>query len=357
MKIRHYILLLLAAAATFTACEDQTLDVATTPTDEVAASTYDERKLPAPVAFQFRQTTSHLTDGYVQTIQRAAGAYEHHLVLTASDVLENDDLAGGTDAALVVTFATPTSSLVGTHRLGGADANIRTVGMRHYPNFSDPYLQIDNAWFYQRGEIIIRERFGVYSVVVALDGFYEDNAELNGVFVGELYRVAAPADVNPVTEADFTGESQVAIGGISVGEITRAYARRYDMGNGEYMVDGLYFTRTAVDAEGELVGSSDALVVSLENTQLRTGRYLSWSAPSEGRYFERRSVAEQRMGGAWCTNMNFVTGSWDDDDPVDGGETLVRVDGDNVQFRMTGEILYGASFTLEYNGPITYVNQ
>lgn len=293
--------------------------------------------------------SSILTSGYLFSSEVADGRWEHHLVLSSSDVSRDGDLFGEARMATEVVFESPSADITGTY------TEFRN-GVRQWYNFGEMFeQQLADRRITDGSLVIAATNDGGYLVNLKSD--YGNGFELTGNYEGELRQISITGS-EPVVDADFTGTSQITYNRTRM-SAERVYARGSTDQTGNVRLHSLYVARNAADQNGRLTGRSDVMIINLDATStVPTGRFeVGFRAQSEGvGYFSRQNgVARSFTLANWCTNMNFINGTYDDDEPTDDGTAIVRYDGETLDLRMDVRTFSDSDITIDYSGPLTVI--
>lgn len=289
--------------------------------------------------------------GYIHSVPAANGSeFLHRVVLTRTDVREGNHLTGISDA-LTVTFESPDGDLEGVYPTAVASAGDRiTKASRFYSsldfteNINSPQIQ-----FYD-GELTVTTTDEGYNLSFSfLDQWA--SVEMTGHFNGQLQEVMPAPEFIPSTE-DFEGDNTLIIGE-SETPLTNAYlVKQYEDGEGQ-PVYKLVVSEQELSAGEVLSGVSSALMYNFNMAgDLLSGRY-SWGG--SGGDFLSNTQQALFYAPLYCTNFNFDTGSFDDDDYTEG-ETLIYRDGEEFMFRFTGTIRNDELIDGIYRGPLTVID-
>ena len=344
MRQLYFPLLLLFALA-FTACL----------TEEENSILTVENEVSEPEVPTLNFTTSlgdvQINYGYLYAPEpEAEGSQNLLLVLTREEVSEGD-LLTGRSLAITVELTSPDGELSGSYRSDAGEGG-RKAGMVSYyrsVDFQEPEDWVDRT--HTIGRVAISSSPDGYRVEVVYGG---GTAALSGTFNGALTPVRSAYSREIPAEAEFQGPTGFMIANNTAAEFRHAYL--YPRGTSGTYYDLALTEHELETTEGlELSGTSNALMFRLDTKDLQSGTYRH-SGNSGGDFLSgQQQGLINRFGPYFCTNYNFDTGTFDDDEPTDG-ESIVRWDGEEFMIRFRGT-LYGTEVATEglYRGPLTIV--
>ena len=297
-----------------------------------------------------------LTHGYVVTTPAADGeTFRHHIVLSSQDVLDGNDLRGSNALPTVaILVESADASPVGYYPVTGP-AFIDAAGSPAF-SVSDGGNYLLRNLNYDSGSTVTISASGD-DLVIEVDllhnaiPYYTTKGKFAGPVLPLEFETEEPEAIDPET---FIGENFIKHGEETF-ELTNAYLVP------ENEAYRLYLSERPVHNATELSGTSNVMLLFLSaesNGDLKPGRHEVGGDPyQEGGYF-----AEQRLGvrnirsSYFCRNMNFDTNRADDDEPMDGGETLVSVDGDTFSIKFNFKSSRNNLVEGEFHGQILNAN-
>ena len=351
MLTRNLFLCLLCFSA-FSCFEE--IDMTITPPagpDEVI----DQEEPSSTANFKIGRNDATLTHGYVLTTPAADGeTFRHHIVLSSQDVLDGDDLRSGNEVptvAILVESASP--SPVGDYPVTSSSF-IDGAGSPIY-NVSDGNYLLRNL-NYDSGSSVTISADGD-ELVIEVDLLHNSivHNTTKGLFTGPVLplqlEIEEPEAIDPET---FIGENFIKHGEETF-ELTNAYLVP------ENEAYRLYLSDRPVHNATELSGTSNVMLLFLSaesNGDLKPGRHeVGGNLFQEDGYFAAQRLGVRNIRSSYfCRNMNFDTNRADDDEPMDGGETLVSVDGDTFSIKFNFKSRRDNLVEGEFHGQILDAN-
>ncbi|TXF88403.1 hypothetical protein FUA23_14795 [Neolewinella aurantiaca] len=341
------ILFSLLCISSFSCIEESEDFIIRTPGDAGQITEPDEPS--ASTNFKFGYIEVDLFYAYVRTTAMPDGqTFQHHLVLTESDVLDNDNLRNEVPeptAAILLQSDNPVP--VGEFRV--SDGSLLDAGTEtSYIVSAGSYLLRDLR-FDSGSTVTISAQDGEYLVEVDILHNANPRHTFRGTFTGPLVPVnPVSPEAEEVSPEDFSGENYMLRDEESFA-LTNAYLVPY---SNYYR---LYLTEEPVHNAEDLLGESDVMLLALANSSggdLESGRHkISNTFETFNGYFREINTG-QVTGSYFCRQMDFRTGTALDDEPMDTGETLVYIEGDEFSIRFDFESFRGANLRGEYHGEV-----
>lgn len=348
-------LFLLLLSISFTACFPELVDeeivVVDTPDGSDTPDTDPDGGGVDVGNFNFSLGSYQLDHVYITTLPFG---YEdkdvHQIIITRDDVAIDEQTLIGLSPALTLSIVSPKGSLAGTYVIGSADYGAEYSAsrasiyrwLRFEQDISDPSGMIND------GELMITEQDGEYTLTF---NWLSQGTPRTGEVTTTLREITFPQSDLP-TVADFQGNSAFTRGDATI-NLRHAYLVPEGLTYDGKRKHTLYLTEHEILEAGELTGTSTALMLkSYDNFSSFNGVYDGTSLSST--YLESLRPSLRRT--LFCTNYNFVNGSFDTDEETEG-ETLVLRSGNEIMVRYTGTIR-GTNVPAEglYRGPVTVLD-
>ena len=303
--------------------------------------------------FRIGSNTVELAHAYIHTSPAPEGEnFQHHIVLSSEDVLVDGDLRSSREIpTIALLLESSSSSPIGNFTVAAGsllDAN----GSRAYAvsrgNFLLRGLEFDSG-----SSVTITANGDEFVIKADIRHNTVSYYTFNGVYEGSVLPIASGgAGGNEAEAIDpdlFTGENFMTHND-----------QPFDLTDAYVAFDGdsyrLYLSDRPVFVANELTGTSNVMLLFLSaasNGDVAPGRHTisDDSFGNEGYFFAATNSSAIRSS-YFCRNMNFDTNRADDDEPMDTGETLVRIEDDNVSIKFNFTSARGAEVQGEYHGEI-----
>jgi len=356
MKNLTLFALLLLFSAAFTSClpevtltlEEEPEEV--NPVEEVTTSTN----------LSYGTESFHPNFAYLRTTPNETGDGFNHIVLFTQRgaTIRGGDLVDYTmEGVIGVAFSSVEESPVGNFPVltEGASAEATGVtaagGQTVFSYVSSPW-SLMNRTFTSGSMDIVRNESGDYKIEVDLleSG---TNYSITGRFVGGVQEIVLP-EVEEVSVEEFSGENLLKRDEEEI-TLRDAYLVEQELSRDNETYYRLFLTEEPVEnVEGSLRGVTNAMMMKLIiNDELKTGRYeLGRNGTLNTAGFFTRAENDFSHGSYLCRGMDFTTNSMQDDEPMDAGEVVILVEGDQIKIKFNYESTRGASLSGEYHGSL-----
>ncbi|MCX8210587.1 MAG: hypothetical protein OTI34_06055 [Lewinella sp.] len=296
--------------------------------------------------FELGYNEADMAYAYVQTtIQPDGQTYRHHLVLTSTDVLDGDDLRSTSLVPTVtILLESLNASLVGEYRYGNGTM-IDAGAALNYNVTRGAYLLRDET--FDSGSTVSITADGD-EFIISVDVLHNGNPfySIRGDYSGKISTVEPL--IQEVVSEEFSGVN-----------FMKRDAELFDLTNAYIVSQGgytqLYFSETPVHEATQLTGTSNVmlmLMASDSDGNLEAGVYRTSNVyGNEVGYFST-NTSQAFNETYFCRSMNFNTNTTGDDEGMQTGETLVRVDGDQFSIKFDYTSSRNGHFTGEFNGTI-----
>ncbi len=153
-----------------------------------------------------------------------------------------------------------------------------------------------------------------------------------------------------LSEPDILGENYFDIDGQKSG-LDFGYMSDYTFGNPSSNMYSITLTTSDVERNGRLLGRSDMItfIVTSDTPEIQEGSYRIepfWDGTTPNVLF----------GGMYCQNMNFATGSADDDVPTVAGTMTLTRQAEEVSMDLDFNLMDGRPMTGHYEGELKAVD-
>jgi hypothetical protein len=275
--------------------------------------------------------------------------YRHHLVLSATDVLDGDDLRSDAEVPTVAILLESTRiSPAGEYRRN--DGLVDAAASMQY-DVTQGFNFLRSQSYDRESAVTITTQGDELIILVDIFSNSFSSSTIRGSFRGPVVQVEP--SVPEVSPDEFIGESFMTRDTESF-DLTNAYLVQF---NNRYK---LFLSEEPVHEVTQLTGTSNVMLMYLSassNGELRTGRYKIDRNDFSGIGYFSTEMASTISSTYFCRDMNFETNNMADDEGMDTGETLVRVDGDQFSIKFDYLSSRNGHVEGEYHGEILDAEQ
>jgi hypothetical protein len=277
-------------------------------------------------SFEIGYDDADITHGYIRTTAMPDGeTFSHHLVLSATDVFDGDDLRSNTEVPTVAI-------LLESNRLSPAGEYKRNDGLvdaaasMEYNVTQGPNLYRHQVYD-SESTVTITTQGDELIVMVDIFSSNLPSLTIRGSFRGPV--VPVEPNAGEVSDEEFTGQNFMSRDAETF-DLTNAYLVQNSSGY------KLFLSEEPVHQAAQLTGTSNVMMMYLStssNGELRTGRYQIDRESFGGTGYFSTEMASTIGSTFFCRDMNFATNNMADDEGMETGETLVQTDGDQFKIK------------------------
>lgn len=300
--------------------------------------------------FEIGDNDADIAYGYIQTTVLPDGeTYRHHLVLSATDVLDGDDLRSDAEVPTVaILLESNRISPAGEYRHN--DGLVDAAASMQYDVTQG--FNLLRSQSYDRESVVTITTQGD-ELIILVDVFSNrfSSFTIRGSFRGSV--VPVEPSVPEVSTDEFIGQNFMTRDA-EMFDLTNAYLVQNSSGY------KLFLSEEPVHEVTQLTGTSNVMLMYLSGGstgELRTGRYQIDRESFGGTGYFSTELASTFSGTFFCREMNFATNSMADDEGMETGETLVHIDGEQFKIKFDFISTRNGHVEGEFQGTILNVEQ